>query len=98
MNINRFGWLFLVSIFPIAFVRADSGTSRSKTVPDGWQTAAPREEIRPNFKFAKNSGRSGKGAFVIEHDGREGLDGSWVKTFPIQGGHFYRFEAFRKTE
>ena len=36
--------------------------------------------------------------FLIKADGREGLDGGWVKTFPIQGGRYYRFSALRKVE
>ena len=37
-------------------------------------------------------------ALLIEADGREGLDGAWAKTFPIQGGHYYRFSAVRNVE
>jgi hypothetical protein len=35
---------------------------------------------------------------VIEANQREGLDGAWVKTFPIHGGRCYRFSALRKVE
>jgi predicted amidohydrolase len=35
---------------------------------------------------------------IVQHDGRDGLDGYWTKTFPVLGGHYYRFEAFRKTD
>ena len=65
--------------------------------PAGWTTAAPRDEIRPEFAYRASAGRSGKGCFVIEHDSREGLDGCWTKTFSIQGGKHYRFTAFRRT-
>src|SRR5439155_4433922 len=65
--------------------------------PAGWGTASPREELKPAFSFTSNGGRSGHGAFLIEHDAREGLDGYWTKEFPVQGGHYYRFEAFRQT-
>jgi len=67
-------------------------------IPDGWQTAAPRDEIRPQFSFDAKGGPDGKGAFVIEADSREGLDGYWTKTFPVQGGRHYRFRALRKVE
>ena len=65
--------------------------------PDGWTTAAPRDEIRPDFAYSTDGGRSGKGCFVIEHDKREGLDGRWTKTTSIEGGKYYRFQAFRQT-
>jgi predicted amidohydrolase len=55
-------------------------------VPDGWTTAAPRGEIRPDFAYDPS------GVFVIKAD-REGLDGCWKKTFPIAGGKHYRFAA-----
>src|SRR5262249_51796281 len=31
-------------------------------------------------------------------DQREGLDGSWTRVFPVQGGRFYRFHAVRQIE
>ena len=58
---------------------------------------SPRDEIRPTFAYAAKGGRDGKGAFLITHDRREGLDGAWVKTFPVEGGRFYRFHAVRKS-
>ena len=61
------------------------------SAPAGWQTAAPREEIRPRFAFDPEGGPDGRGAFVIEADAREGLDGYWTKAFPITGGSHYRF-------
>jgi len=61
--------------------------------PDGWTTAAPRDEIRPQFAFDPKGGPGGAGCFVIRADEREGLDGCWRKTFPIQGGKYYCFET-----
>src|SRR5262249_22159668 len=58
--------------------------------PDGWATAAPREEVRPAFAYEPAGGPGGKGAFVIRHDRRDGLDGCWTKTFPVAGGKHYR--------
>ena len=66
--------------------------------PEGWLTAAPRDEIRPDFAYLAKGGPDGKGGFVIEADGREGLDGYWVKSFPVVGGRHYRFEVFRKAD
>jgi len=33
---------------------------------------------------------------VIRADQREGLDGAWVKLFPVKGGNWYRFTALYK--
>ncbi len=63
---------------------------------DGWRSAAPREELRPNFSFIPKKGAEGIGTLVIQTDQREGLDGYWTKTFPVQGGQHYRFSALRK--
>src|SRR4051794_37426253 len=59
-----------------------------KAAPDGWTTAAPRDEIRPAFAYEADGGPDGKGAFVVQHDRREGLDGWWTKTFPVSGGKY----------
>jgi len=63
---------------------------------DNWTNAAPRAEIAPRFRQETRGGRDGKGALLIEADAREGLAGSWTKSVPVQGGHWYRFEAFRR--
>lgn len=70
----------------------------AKSAPDGWQTAAPRDEIRPQFDYKPKGGKDGKGAFLIIADEREGLDGYWLKTFSITGGKHYRFFALRKVD
>ena len=71
-------------------IRAASG--------DGWTAAAPREEIRPQFQHTETGGKSGRGAFAIRANEREGLHGWWQKTFPLTGGRFYRFCAWHRTE
>ena len=76
--------------------RAASSDPTPPGAPAGWQTTAPREEVRPSFSFLPGGGRSGKGAFLIQHDSRDGLDGAWTRSFPVRGGHYYRFEAFRR--
>jgi len=67
-------------------------------LPDGWETYAPRQEIRPEFRHEAAGGLNGAPCLTIIADGREGLDGAWVKTFPIEGGRHYRFFALRKTD
>ena len=65
--------------------------------PDGWQTAAPRDELRPAFSFEPHGGPKGAGCWVVAHDQRDGLDGWFQKSFAVSGGEFRRFQAVRKT-
>ena len=65
---------------------------------DEWTAVAPREEIRPEFQRTDTGGKSGHGTLVICADKREGLHGWWQKTFPVTGGQYYRFSAWRQTE
>ena len=66
--------------------------------PDGWQTDAPREEIRPAFAFDPAGGPKKDGAFIIAHDERDGLHGYFHTTVPVTGGNHYRFHAARRVE
>jgi predicted amidohydrolase len=77
-----------------------STTQNGSALPtlSGWQTAAPREEIRPMFACDPQGGADGQGVYAIEADQREGLDGSWTKTFPVTGGRHYRFRALYRAE
>jgi len=101
MTTSRFA-LFIQALccFLPCCVGWSAGASPAKVdhAPTGWQSASPREEIRPEFSFKADGGRSGKGSLIIQHDTRDGLDGFWTKTFPVTGGTFYRFEASRRTE
>jgi len=65
---------------------------------DGWQGVAARDEIKPVFSFYPRGGPEKHGSLVICTDKREGLDGHWEKTFPVQGGKWYRFRALRHVE
>ena len=60
---------------------------------DGWTTDAPRQELRPQFAFEAGGGPEGAACLIIRADEREGLDGCWKKTFTVQGGKPYHFEA-----
>lgn len=66
--------------------------------PAGWRSGAQRDEIRPSFRFEEKGGKDGQGVFVIATDGRAGLDGYWIKEFPVAGGRWYRFSAWRRLE
>jgi predicted amidohydrolase len=59
----------------------------------GWETRAPREEIRPLFEYDSKGGFNGTAGYLIRADGREGLDGCWTRIFPVAGGKDYAFSA-----
>ena len=65
---------------------------------DGWISAAPREELRPEFRYAEIGGKSGHGALAIRADEREGLHGWWQKTLPVTAGRHYRFSGWHRAE
>jgi predicted amidohydrolase len=93
--------LTLVSRFAVSFTclcaAAGFGAeTAASSAPEGWATAAPRDELRPAFAFDAKGGRGGAGCFIIRADQREGLDGCWRKTFPVQGGKYYAFGATYK--
>ena len=64
---------------------------------DGWQSRAPRDEIKPVFRTVPTGGPTGQPRLMIEGDGREGLAGSWRKVQPVKGGQRYRFSVWRRT-
>lgn len=66
--------------------KADSGwTDRcaSKNSAILLTSQSPRDEIRPVFATGPHSGPDCQAALVIRTGGREGLDGRWVKSFPV---------------
>jgi predicted amidohydrolase len=70
--------------------------ARSQPLPaelEGWTPASPRDEIRPAFSTDPAGGPGGMPALVIRADAREGLDGCWTRTFPVDGTKHYRFAA-----
>lgn len=103
---NSLVWRYIVIVFGLSATNwtmipgfpsqawADSPTGAS----DGWMSAAPRDEIRPEFAVERAGGRDGKGCLIIRADGRDGLDGWWTKSFPVVGGQHYRFQAFYRAE
>jgi predicted amidohydrolase len=62
-----------------------------------WRPDAPRDEIRPEFSREPGGGPGDSPRLIISADGREGLDGCWTATFPVEGGKTYRFHASRRT-
>ena len=79
------GWLGVACI-------AAGGVDPGQEV-DGWTTATPRPEIRPEFAHARDEASAGGVTLVIRGAGREGVDGCWKKPFTVSGGRHYRFEA-----
>jgi predicted amidohydrolase len=77
-------WLSLV-------VAATAGEPKN-----GWESQAPRDEIRPDFNYEPASADSGE-RLVISHSQREGLDGWWSKSFPVTGKTAIRFTSRRRT-
>lgn len=80
----------------VAGLGNNAGARAVEKAPDGWRAESPRDEIRPSFSYTPRGGPDGRGALVIQADGREGLDGYWAKSFPVAGGRHYSFRAFRK--
>ena len=89
-------WVLLPCL--LACLWGDAVGVDAAEAPPGWTTAAPRDEIRPDFAYRPDGGRDGQGSFVIEHGRQEGLDGWWTKTFPVEGGRHYRFSAYRRVQ
>ena len=89
-----FFWLALLSFFCLVSNRARS--EERVSFPLHWTAESPREEIRPDFAFDPHGGPQKKGAFVISHDHREGLDGWMQRSFDVRGGEFVRFQTLRK--
>jgi predicted amidohydrolase len=82
-------WLLVAILGPHGWPTA----AEEPTAPEGWTTASPRDEIRPEFRF-EPEGPAGHGRLVIKACGLEGVDGCWRKTVPVVGGKSYRFQAF----
>lgn len=75
-----------------------ASAAAESSLPSGWTTAAPRDELRPTFSFDPKGGPKGDGAWVIAHDDRKGLQGWFAKSYPVVGGQYYHFRAVRKVD
>lgn len=97
MNPMRLLLTGLVCLFADWQGNAQPGYSdTAASLPRGWETAAPRPEISPEFAYEPRGGLGDQGAMVIRAGPQEGLDGAWVRSFPVKGGQWYRFTAFYK--
>lgn len=82
----------------VAFATHGLAENRPAGLPEGWKEMCPREELRPRVSYDPVGGPGRSGAFVLTHDEREGLHGWVEKSFPVEGGQFYRFAALRKAK
>ena len=82
--------------FLLALLLTAAASLFAVEAPEGWITASPRDEIKPDFSFNPQGGPKHDGSFVIESGAREGLMGHWTKTFAVTGGQYYRFGVLRK--
>jgi predicted amidohydrolase len=94
-SLIRWGVLLLAA-FAACVVQAPAGAGES--APEGWTSASPREEIRPEFSYRVHGGPDRQGSWVIQADQREGLLGFWTRSLPVTGGRYYQFRALRKLE
>ena len=88
--------LAICLLLPMALA-AKEPASGNRPAPEGWTMQSPREEVRPRFAYDPAGGPAGKGYFVISADNRAGLIGYWEKSYPVQGGNFFRFSCQRRT-
>jgi predicted amidohydrolase len=77
----------------IALSTARHADATETSAPKGWTTASPRPEIAPAFACEPRGGPEGRPCLTLRADAREGLDGCWTRSFPIEGGQHYRFSA-----
>jgi predicted amidohydrolase len=91
IHLNR-----IVFVIACALLTASASASSGEPTFDGWQPAAPREEVRPDFAVEKDGGPGGKPALVASADGNVSRHGYWQKRFNVTGGQSYRFTALRK--
>ena len=83
-------------LIAVALLALAPSTARGEDVrakPD-WTTAAPRDELRPDFSRADDANGS---VLMIAADDRPGLQGSWQRSVPVEGGSWYHFSVRRRT-
>jgi predicted amidohydrolase len=84
--------------FRVGLVLATLGFQMTPVSAADWRGVSARDEIKPQFETHKDGGIDHSGSLVIRADERDGLDGHWERTFPVQGGGWYRFTALRRVE
>src|SRR5262249_45388767 len=87
-------WLVLLAVGSLLPAPGQPGRTARPSAPNGWTTAAPRDEIRPTFAFETAGGARGHGAWGIPGSRREAEAGWGKENCPGSGGKHYRFSAF----
>ena len=102
MEMMTASWLTRVSLILLGALGllavSTHGATAGESAPEGWTTASPREEIRPEFSYHAHGGPDRQGSWVIRADQREGLIGFWRHSLPVTGGRYHRFSVLRKLE
>lgn len=88
--------VILCLVILLAAVLGGRAEGEAATTAGGWEGRSPRAELRPEFRHEPRGGRDGRGAWLIRTGRRAGLDGAWVRSFPVTGGRYYSFEAHRR--
>lgn len=88
----------VIAIWGVCLSPLPSARAWNDPATDGmvWQAESPRDEIRPMFDRTADGGRGDSERLIIRSDDRDGLDGAWVSSVPVEGGKTYRFQAFRQ--
>ncbi len=82
-------------VFTLALPTAILGQSTDESIK-GWKRESARPEIAPEFSHFESD--AGELVLGISGQGRDTVDGAWVKVFGVQGGRVVRFKAFKRTQ
>jgi predicted amidohydrolase len=89
------GIVVLWSRTPLIAAEGDAVVEAARN--GGWLPLAPRDEIKPLFRYEPQGGHGGAAMLIIRGDERDGTSGYWQRRFAVEGGQTYRFTAWRKT-
>jgi len=98
-GVSRRGFLAGAAASVAASCRVPSRVNDAASVPDGWETYAPRAEMAPRFRVEKPAGGSRQTYCLgMSGQGSRILDGRWLRKVPVTAGRHYQFSAeFRAT-
>ncbi len=89
---------FCIPAYACVLLLISTAAYAADSFPDGWEPAAQRDEIRPQFSSETAGGPSGRTALIITAADSIGQQGCFRKSFPIEGGTTYHFRALRRTD
>ncbi len=89
-------WVIFLTLIS-SFIGLPLGADETRiTLPEGWSSKSPRDEIAPEFSYTPPTDGASDGLFGI-HCVRREQHGWFAKTFPVTGGQFVRFQVQRKS-